>query len=72
MKRILAIDFETANASRSSACSIGYALIENGEIIKNEEVLINPEEYFDPFNISIHGITEEMGNQLFLRRGKNT
>ena len=60
MKRILAIDFETANASRSSACSIGYALIENGEIIKNEEVLINPEEYFDPFNISIHGITEEM------------
>lgn len=60
MKRILAIDFETANASRSSVCSVGYALIENGKIVKNEEILINPEEYFDPFNISIHGITEEM------------
>lgn len=60
MKRILAIDFETANPSRTSMCSVGYALIEDGKIIKNEEILIDPEEYFDSFNISIHGITQEM------------
>lgn len=60
MKRILAIDFETANPSRTSMCSVGYALIEDGNIIKNEEILIDPEEYFDSFNIFIHGITPEM------------
>ena len=60
MNRILAIDFETANSARTSMCSVGYALIEDGKIIKNEEILINPEEYFDPFNIYIHGITPEM------------
>lgn len=60
MKRILALDFETANPSRTSMCSVGYALIEDGKIIKNEEILIDPEEYFDSFNISIHGITPDM------------
>lgn len=41
MKRILAIDFETANPSRTSMCSVGYALIEDGKIIKNEEILVD-------------------------------
>ena len=56
--KILAIDFETANWSRTSTCSIGYALLENGKIT-SEETLINPEEEFDYFNIEIHGITPE-------------
>ena len=34
MNRILAIDFETANSARTSMCSVGYALIEDGKIIK--------------------------------------
>lgn len=53
----VAIDFETANSKWSSACSIGYAIVENGEIIKYGEHLIKPEPfYFDDRNIGIHGI----------------
>lgn len=54
-----AIDFETANASRSSACAVGLSLVENGEIVGRVHQLIRPEPLqFDPFNVSIHGITE--------------
>lgn len=57
--RFVAIDFETANSQRNSACSIGLAIIENLEIIETKHWLIQPPElYFSPFNISIHGITE--------------
>jgi DNA polymerase-3 subunit epsilon len=56
-KKVLAIDFETANSSRSSACSIGIALYEGGEVKLNKELLINPEEDFEGSNIKIHGIT---------------
>ena len=55
----LALDIETANADYSSICQIGIAEFKNGEIIDKWETLINPEDYFDPFNISIHGISEE-------------
>lgn len=58
--RVLAIDFETANSNRSSACSIGIALLEDGEVIINKEILIDPEDRFSGFNISIHGIRPEM------------
>ena len=58
--RVLAIDFETSNSNRSSACSIGIALLEDGEITINKEILIDPEEHFSGFNISIHGIRPEM------------
>lgn len=59
-KRVLAIDFETANSNRDSVCSLGFALLEDNEIKYNKEVLIDPEDYFDGFNIMIHGITPEM------------
>ncbi len=60
--KILGIDFETANNERPSPCSIGIYLKElfANEPIINKEILINPEDYFDDFNITIHGITEEM------------
>jgi DNA polymerase III subunit epsilon len=55
----VAIDFETANTDRSSACSLGITIVENNKIVDNKYWLIRPHElYFDPFNISIHGITE--------------
>lgn len=58
---ILGIDFETANASRSSACAIGAVKISlSGEMIDHYYSLINPDEDFDLFNIMIHGITPEM------------
>ncbi|MBN2185607.1 MAG: hypothetical protein JW746_09795 [Candidatus Krumholzibacteriota bacterium] len=56
---IAAIDFETANSNRSSACAIGVALIDDLCISNVKHWLIRPSElFFDPFNIMIHGITE--------------
>ncbi len=60
--KITCIDFETANSSRGSACSVGIAIILDGEIIETDEYLIKPHRscaYFDPFNISIHGIRSQ-------------
>jgi DNA polymerase III subunit epsilon len=55
----VALDVETANADYSSICQIGIAEFVNGQISNKWSTLINPEAYFDPFNISIHGISEE-------------
>ncbi|MCO6185657.1 3'-5' exonuclease [Rhizobium sp. L1K21] len=58
--KAIAIDFETASEERGSACSIGLAFIENGEVIRVEERLIRPKSMrFSPMNISIHGIRPE-------------
>lgn len=52
-----AIDFETANEQRSSACAIGIVCIEDGQIKEQAYHLIKPPGlYFNPFNIAIHGI----------------
>lgn len=55
----LAVDVETANADYSSICQIGIVEFEDGKLINKWSSLINPESYFDHFNISIHGITED-------------
>lgn len=55
----LAIDVETANADYSSICQIGIVEVRNGRIADQWSTLVNPEAYFDPFNISIHSITEK-------------
>ena len=55
-----AIDFETANAHRSSACAIGLARVEDGKLIETRHFLIKPvPNYFNAINISIHGICAE-------------
>lgn len=60
MAKIIAIDFETANEQRSSACAVGLAWIQDGAIVRMEERLIRPKELrFSGFNISIHGIKPE-------------
>lgn len=57
----VAIDFETANAKRTSACSIGMARVRGGEITETFYELIKPQPLdFNYINISIHGITPEM------------
>lgn len=53
-----AIDFETANAKLSSICQIGVAIFENGLLKEQWGTLVNPEDYFDAFNVAIHGIDE--------------
>ena len=54
----VAIDVETANADMSSICQVGIAHYVNGQIQEEWKTYINPEDYFDAFNISIHGIDE--------------
>lgn len=55
-----AIDFETANAQRSSACAIGLAMVEDGKLYETRHFLIKPTPYyFNGINTSIHGIRAE-------------
>lgn len=57
----VALDFETANRSRSSACSIGLVTVKDGRIVDEYYQLIRPKYlYFAPDNIAVNGITQEM------------
>ncbi|QGY02289.1 3'-5' exonuclease [Methylobacterium mesophilicum SR1.6/6] len=54
---VLALDFETANERRDSACAVGLAWIADGRIVRQESHLIRPPEMrFAPGNIRVHGI----------------
>jgi len=57
MDSFTAIDFETANASRESACALGYAIVDNGQITSTGSHLIKPIGGHAPFQSQIHGIT---------------
>lgn len=52
------IDVETANADRASICQIGIVHVRDGEVVDRWQTLVNPEGWFDPRNVSIHGIRE--------------
>ncbi|MFN3457908.1 MAG: exonuclease domain-containing protein [Novosphingobium sp.] len=56
----VAIDVETANADMASICSIGAARFENGRVVDEWYSLVDPQDYFDGINVSIHGIDEAM------------
>ena len=54
---VLALDFETANERRDSACAVGLAWIADGRIVRRESHLIRPPDMrFSPGNIRVHGI----------------
>ena len=56
MSNFVAIDFETANYSRNSACAVGLVHVNGGEIIAEETLLIQPPSR--EFNFThIHGLT---------------
>ena len=58
--RVVALDFETANASMASACSLGIAIYEEGEILEPFEWYFRPHRRYCYFtNTHIHGITYE-------------
>lgn len=58
MHHFTAIDFETAQATRSSICQIGLVRIENGIIQQTINKLIcPPDNYYSYHNTNIHGIT---------------
>lgn len=57
----VAIDFETANSARASACQIGLAKFQDGELVDQFESLVRPHQsmsHFDSYNTLIHGISE--------------
>ncbi len=51
-----AIDFETANYNRHSACAVGIVRVEKGVIVSQKDLLIRPPERWFRFT-HIHGIT---------------
>lgn len=53
-----AIDVETANADPASICQIGIVHVLDGEIKEQLSLLIDPQQGFNPVNVSIHGIDE--------------
>ena len=54
----VAIDFETANADLSSICQVGIATFRDSQQVDSWMTLVNPQDYFDSVNVSIHGINE--------------
>jgi DNA polymerase III subunit epsilon len=55
----IALDIETANSWYGSICQIGLVRSNGGSGTQERNFLINPETYFDSFNVSIHGIDED-------------
>ena len=61
MSKFLAIDFETANDNKLSACSVGIVLFDKKNINGNFESLIRPPANYDHLwrsNYNIHGISK--------------
>lgn len=52
----LAIDFETANRYRNSACAIGLVKVEKNKVVYRESFLIKPPQNYFEFT-NIHGIS---------------
>lgn len=58
--RFIAVDVETANADMASICSIGAAVFENGQLSDEWYTVVDPQDYFNAVNVSIHGIDASM------------
>ena len=55
----VAVDVETANPSRDSICQIGIVHVQDGHVADQWSTLVDPETWFDDWNVEIHGIAEE-------------
>ncbi len=58
MERFFSVDVETANSSMASICQIGLVGFENGNEFLARSWLVNPNDWFCPINVDIHGINE--------------
>lgn len=57
-----AIDFETANSSPASACSVGLVRVRGGQVVATAGWLIRPpagHDEFQEWNVKIHGIRRQ-------------
>ena len=55
-----AFDVETPNSQNRRMSAVGVTLLDETGITGNFSFLVNPETHFDPFNISLTGITPAM------------
>lgn len=62
--RYIAFDVETPNYANDRMSSIGIAVIENAAVVDEFYSLVNPETYFNRFNIELTGITPEMVSDM--------
>ena len=59
LKNYAAIDFETANYERSSVCSVGVVIVQDGEIVDSFYSLVCPKpNYYNNFCSNIHGLSQ--------------
>lgn len=54
----MALDVETANPDLASICQVGIATFRAGQVVEEFSTLVDPQDYFDPMNMYVHGITE--------------
>lgn len=60
LKNFAAIDFETANFSRSSICSVGIVIVREGVITDRLYRLIRPNpNYYNKRCVGVHGLTSQ-------------
>lgn len=57
--RFVSIDLETANSRLTSICQIGISVFDNFQEVEAISIYVDPDDYFDPINISIHGIDDD-------------
>ena len=60
MNTYIAFDVETPNARNDRMSAIGLCVVEDGEITREFYSLVNPETWFDAFNIRLTHITPAM------------
>ncbi len=57
-ERFAAIDFETANGRRSSICSVGVVVVEDGEVVDKAYTLVRPTpDFYTRWTTAVHGLT---------------
>jgi len=58
--KLVGLDFETANGYNGSICSVGVAVVDNGQVCDSREWLVRPHKgygFMRPEFSAIHGIT---------------
>ncbi|MBQ9638879.1 MAG: 3'-5' exonuclease [Bacteroidales bacterium] len=59
MDNFAAIDFETANQHPESVCSVGIAVVRDGQTADTFYSLIHPTpDYYSRFNTAVHGLCD--------------
>ena len=59
LARYVVFDVETPNHLNNRISAIGISVIEDGRIVREFFTLVNPETYFDEFNVRLTGISAE-------------